>query len=200
MMRTSGSSEHVVVKMYEPADPEKAIFPNPRNKPLAKLARDLHHHQLLPGKELDSLRGTFIEYFDKQLNLKHMQSHSYVKSFTDNEVVLPLYLWSSDVMICGGQEAYFGPHLGKLEPNLTWDFLKFDDLTWQVLYQYPPFLARTMFRAKAKVIDGLERYFSLPEEERGGSSWFTPNMETEMRNLGFDTRQVAIMMMTIYWG
>jgi hypothetical protein len=200
MMRTSGSSEYVIHKMYETPDPEKAIFPNPHNRPLAKLARELHNHQLLPGKQLDDLRSTFIEYFHKSLILKHMTQHPYVSSATDHEVVLPLYTWSSDLMICGGQEAYFGLYLAEVEPSLTWDFLEFDDLTWQVLYQYPKILANSMFKAKAKVIAGLERYLTEPEQKMGRSSWFTLAMEKEMRNLGFDTHEVAIMMMTIYWG
>ena len=200
MMRTSGSSDHVVTRMFQAPDPEKEVFPNPNRKPLAKLARELHMHQLYPGRELDSLCDAFLEYFKRELSLKTISQHSYVSNVTSHEVVLSLYTWTSDVLICGGQEAYFGPLLADTEPNLSWDFLVFDDLTWQVLYQYPKFLAGTMIKAKGKVITGLERYFNIPAEQRGGMAWFTPAMEAEMRNLGFDTHDVAVMMMTIYWG
>lgn len=200
MMRTSGSSEDVILKMYKPMDPKKANFPNPQNKPLAKLARELHIYQLFPGKNLDSLYANFVEYFKQSLNLKTMSQYRYTRISTDHDVVVPLYLWVSDVFVSAGQEAYFGPALAQVEPELTWAFLEFDDLTWQVLYQYPKFLASTMIRTKSKVIDGLERYFTLPTDKRPGASWFTPAMETEMRNLGFGTHDVAVMMMTIYWG
>ena len=199
-MKSSGSSDHVVTKMFQRPDPEKEIFPNPNRKPLAKLARELHSYQLYPGKELDSLCDTFLEYFKRKLSLKTISQHPYVSNVTSHDVVLSLYTWTSDVLICGGQEAYFGPLLTDTEPNLSWDFLIFDDLTWQVLYQYPKFLAGTMINAKSKVIAGLERYFNIPEEQRGGMAWFTPALEAEMRNLGFDTHDVAVMMMTIYWG
>lgn len=200
MMRTSGSSEDVVSKMYQVPDPEKAKFPNPNNKPLAKLARELHIFQLFPGEPLNSLCSAFVEYFKQTLTLKTMSRYRYTKSFSDQDVVIPLYTWVSDVFVSAGQEAYFGRVLGQVEPELTWAFLEFDDLTWQVLYQYPKFLANTMIRAKSKVIAGLERYFTLPPDKRTGASWFTPAMEIEMRNLGFDTHEVAVMMMTIYWG
>ncbi|KAF4633489.1 hypothetical protein G7Y89_g4633 [Cudoniella acicularis] len=200
VMRTSGSSEFVVHKMFETPDPKKAIFPNPHNRPLAKLARELHMHQLFPGAPLDELRGVFLDFFNRSFTFKNMAQASYASSVSDQEVVLPLNLWTSDVMICAGQEAYFGPHLAEIDSQLTWDFLEFDDYTWQVLYQYPRFLASDMFKAKEKVIAGLERYFEIPEEKRGKSSWFTPAMEKEMRNLGFSTHDVAVMMMTIYWG
>ena len=200
MMRTSGSSDYVVRKMYETPDPHKAVFPNPQNKPLAKLARELHIYQLFPGKPLDGLRGAFVEYFNRSLSLEPMSQYRYLRVSTDQAVVLPLYTWVSDLFISAGQEAYFGSMLGQVEPELTWAFLEFDDLTWQVLYEYPKILARTMIKAKSKVIAGLERYFTLPTDQRGDAAWFTPAMEKEMRNLGFDTHDVAVMMMTIYWG
>jgi hypothetical protein len=200
IMRTSGSSPFVIQKMFEQPEREKHIFPNPHNKPLANLARDLHFTQLFPGNHLDELLNTFHECFDKSFVMKSLRQLSYVKCVSDRSVVLPLNLWTSDVMIRAGQEAYFGAYLGEVDPDLTWNFLAYDDLTWQVLYQYPKFLASTMYKAKEKVVDGLERYFTAPAEMRGKSSWFTPAMEKEMRNLGFDTHDVAVMMMTIYWG
>jgi hypothetical protein len=200
MMRTSGSSEFVIKKMYETPDPAKAIFPNPHNKPLAKMAKDLHVHQLYAGKPLDVLRGEFYSFFGDSMKLKHMAQFDYTISSAPNEVVLPLYIWTSDVIISAGQDAYFGPLLAEVAPCLTWDFLEFDDLTWQLLYQYPKFLAKKMYSARDRVIMGLEKYFEETQARRGVKSWFTPVMENEMRNLEFDTREVAIMMMTIYWG
>lgn len=200
MMRTSGSSEFVIKKMYETPDPDKAIFPNPRMKPLAKMAKDLHIHQLYAGKPLDVLREEIYKFYDSPMKLKHMSQLSYTISSGPNEVVLPLYIWTSDVIIGAGQEAYFGPLLAKVAPQLIWDFLEFDDLTWQLLYQYPKFLAKKMYSARDRVVIGLEKYFTELQTNRGVKSWFTPAMENEMRNLEFDTHEVAIMMMTIYWG
>lgn len=186
--------------MYEIPDSEKAIFPNPQNKPLAKLARELQIHQLFPGRELDALCAAFVGYFKQTLTISTMSQYRYTRSSTDHDVVVPLYTWVSDTFISAGQDAYFGPVLGEVEPELTWAFLEFDDLTWQVLYQYPKFLASKMIKGKSKVISGLERYFTLPAEKRVGAAWFTPGMETEMKNLGFNTHDIAVMMMTIYWG
>lgn len=199
-MRISGSSEHVILNMYKPMDSERTKFPNPQNKPLANLARELHMFQLFPGKPLDSLYAAFVNHFKKCLNLRTMSQSRYTRSSTEHDVVVPLYVWVSDAFISAGQDAYFGPALAKVDPELTWAFLEFDELTWQVLYQYPAFLASTMIKAKNRLIAGLERYFTLPLDERPGASWFTPAMETEMRTLGFSSHDVAVMMMTIYWG
>ena len=196
----AGSSEFAVQTMYEIPNRDKEIFPNPQRKPLARLGREIHMNQLFPGKRLDDLSRTFIRYFHNCLSIKHMGQCPYALKVSEHAAVLSLYAWTSDILVCAGQEAYFGPLLADMEPKLSWDFLTFDDHTWQVLYQYPKFLAGEMVRAKDEVIAGLERYFDVPVEARGGSAWFTPAMEAEMRNVGFDTHEVAVMMMTIYWG
>ena len=199
-MRSSGSSEFAVQDMYKVPHREQEIFPNPQCKPLAKLGREIHIHQLFPGGRLDDLRNTFIRYFQKSLSFKEMVQYPYIINISGQVTVLSLYAWTSDVFICAGQEAYFGPLLAEMEPCLSWDFLAFDELTWQVLFQYPRILARKMIRAKDKVIAGLERYFEVSVEARGNIAWFTKAMEVEMRNVGLDTHEIAVMMMTIYWG
>ena len=202
MMRISGSSEFVVQKMYENPDPEKTIFPNPHKKPLAKLARELHHNQLFPGEPYDYLRAKIIEYFEETFVLQTIAQYPYARACTtpSHEVVLPLSSWTSDVFVTAGQRAYFGTYLEEVDPKLQQTFIEFDDLTWQVLYQYPKFLSGKMHEAKARLISSLERYFEAPIEKRGRTAWFTPAMEAEMRNLGFDNHDIGVMMTTIYWG
>ena len=40
----------------------------------------------------------------------------------------------SDFFANADQDAYFGQLLRKVEPNLTWIFLEFDELAWQLLF------------------------------------------------------------------
>lgn len=200
MMKASGSSALVVEKMYTKLDSKTAGFPNPKGKPLAILARELHIHQLYPGENLSYLGERFVSYFEQHLDLQSMaDQRSYVTGCGDS-VTLPLMIWVSDFTIRGGQRAYFGDYLEEIDPDISWSFLEFDDFSWQILYQYPKFLCRKMINAKDKVTAALERYFATPMGQRSGDAWFTKAIEQEMRSLDLNTKDISIMMQTIYWG
>ena len=201
MMKACGSSKEVVRKMYQALDRDKQGFPNPHGKPLATLARELHIHQLFPGEQLEYLGNKFIAYFEENLDLTMIaRERFYASSCGDEEVVVPLMIWASDFFTNAGQRVYFGDKLSELDPDLTWTFLEYDQLSWQILYQYPGFLCKQMRSARDKLISSLERYFDLPMEQRTGDAWFTKAMEREMRQIGMTTKDIAPMMMTIYWG
>ena len=51
-----------------------------------------------------------------------------------------------------------------------------------------------------KMIDVMEKYFATPLDRRTDTVWFTPTLEKEMRLLDVGNRDIAAMMMTIYWG
>ena len=186
--------------MYTKPENNQGGFPNPNSKPLAILARELHIHQLHPGENLSYLGTRFVSYFEQNLNLKAMAvERPYVKNRGES-VTLPLMIWVSDFLIRGGQRAYFGDYLEEIDPDISWSFLEFDDLSWQVLYQYPKFLCKKMLAAKDRVILALEKYFATPMNQRSGDAWFTKAMETEMGLLNLNTKDKSVMMQTIYWG
>lgn len=200
MMRNLGSSAQSVRAMFSPMPAEKDGFPNPHGKPLGRLARELHTTQLYPGENLTRLDDKFIESFDDQLDLEKIANTNYAARDQNGGLTVPLLRWSSDVFIRAGQLAYFGDLLGVIDPNLTSTFLEFDDLSWQILFQYPRIVSRRMHAARERLTAVIEKYFSVPVEERGESAWFTPAMEHEMRTLGISTHDIATMMTTIYWG
>ena len=185
--------------MYEDPDPVKTIQPNPQNKPLIFLARDMHNHQLFPGYQLGLLHEKFIKYFEQALRLESIARCSYASHPTRDEIVVSLGDLTSDVMINAGQDAYFGASLGKLDINLAQTFRVFDDLTWQIFYQYPEPFCQKMHKAKNKIVMAMERYYNAPAENRLDAAWFACSMEVELRNIGFETHDLAVMMMTIYW-
>ncbi len=201
-MRTFGSSNHCLKVMYNytPHNTHQHDFPNLHHKPLAKLARELHIKQLFPGLHLDDLGNKFGDYFRDSLVLELMSSKAFATQKTSNSVVVPLLKWSSDLFILGGQRAYFGGLLEEIDPNMPWTFLEFDELSWQVLYQYPRIATRRMGQMKDKLIQDLEIYFSTPVEQRTGDAWFTKAFEHEARQIGIETHDIATMMVTIYWG
>ncbi|KAL8851305.1 MAG: hypothetical protein Q9221_003750 [Calogaya cf. arnoldii] len=200
MMRNLGSSAQSVRAMFSPMPVEKDGFPNPLGKPLGRLARELHTTQLYPGDNLTKLDDKFIESFGDQLIFEKMANTSYAARNDKGGVIVPLLKWSSDVFTRAGQVAYFGNLLGVIDPGLTWTFLEFDDLSWQILFQYPRIVSRRMHAARERLTAVIEQYFSVPAEDRGEQAWFTPAMEHEMRTVGISTHDIATMMTTIYWG
>jgi Cytochrome P450 len=203
LMRVCGSSEACVEAMFRPLPRDKEGFPNPHGKALARLSREIHIHQLFPGEGLDVLDARFAAFFKTNLRLEEMATclpAKYATTSNDREVVLPLMIYCSDIFIRGGQTAYFGDGLARVDPNLTWSFLEFDELSWQVLYQYPKILSRRMNAARKRMITSLNIYFSSPASSRPDDIEFVRRMEDEMRDLGIGNHDIATMMLTMYWG
>lgn len=108
--------------------------------------------------------------------------------------------WCSDGFTRAGQKAYFGDALARIDPTLTKTFIIFDELSWQVLYQYPSFLAGEMKNARDTITRALLNYIQLPQSQRTGDAWFAKAMENEMRALHISEQDIATMLVTIYWG
>ena len=174
-------------------------FPNPHQKPLGTLSRDLHIHQLFPGENLTELMSRFITHFQSDLELSNLRNFSSDVQDSGNVVVMPLMSWVLRTFTSAGQQAYFDKQLDVIHPNMVEDFLEFDELGWQVLYQYPQFLSRKMHAARDKLVKAFEVYFSMPPEKRGNAAWFVTAEEREMRSLGIDTHDIAVMMVVVYW-
>ncbi|KAL8977952.1 MAG: hypothetical protein Q9205_006351 [Flavoplaca limonia] len=200
MMRNLGSSTQSIRAMFSPMPADKDGFPNPHGKPLGRLARELHTTQLYPGENLTKLDNKFIESFGAQLNFEKMAESTYATRDEKGGITAPLLRWSSDLFTRAGQTAYFGDLLGTMDPELTWTFLEFDDLSWQILFQYPRIISHRVHTARERLTAVLEKYFSVPAEDRGEQAWFTHAMEHEMRTIGISTHDIATMMTTIYWG
>jgi hypothetical protein len=193
--------------MYKPLSKDKPGFPNPHGKPLATLARQMHIHQLYPGDNLDFLEKQFLDWVEPRLTMDALKREcpyavqsDLPAAKKDDGIVLPLMQWCSDYFTRAGQRAYFGPALDGIDPKLPQTFITFDELSWQVLYQYPDFLAGEMKSARNAIQRALKKYIQLPQETRQGDAWFTKAMENEMRALGISEDDIATMLVTIYWG
>ncbi|KAF7586369.1 hypothetical protein BBP40_009015, partial [Aspergillus hancockii] len=203
MMRACGNTESCVQTMYNPLPKDKEGFPNPHGKPLATLARHMHMNQLYPGDNLDFLENRFMNWFDPRMTLDGLRrecSYAIDATSIDEGVALPLMKWCSDYFTRAGQLAYFGPVLDDIDPTLPETFIVFDEASWQVLYQYPEFLAAEMKGARDTIQRALKKYIQVPQSERHGDAWFTKAMEDEMRALGISEDDIATMLVTIYWG
>ncbi|KAL8729136.1 MAG: hypothetical protein Q9181_005109 [Wetmoreana brouardii] len=200
MLKTMGNSSSCIDQMYRPLSAEKPGFPNPHGKPLATLARDMHLQQLYPGKYLDALGDEFDKRFDCYLQVDNLRDCKYARASNDDSIVLPLMVWCSDVFTRAGQGAYFGPLLEEIDPQMTWKFLEFDELSYQVQFQYPKWLSRKMHKAKEAMVEGLMVYLETPQEKRHGDAWFIKALDDEMKALELGTYDKALLLLTEYWG
>ncbi|KAL9627115.1 MAG: hypothetical protein Q9204_006802, partial [Flavoplaca sp. TL-2023a] len=106
----------------------------------------------------------------------------------------------AEIAINAGQNAYFGRQLLEIDPNLAQTFRQFDSSSWQLLYLYPRWLSPDMYSAKDRLVEALTLYFNAPAEKKTDAAWITKYLEQEMRYLGFDSREMATLMMLQYWG
>ena len=203
LLKVGASKECVRLMSLAPSElGRQEIFPNPRDKPLLRLARDLHLHQLYPGPELDDLEGRFSSHFDRKMTVEPilMESGCCTAESTKEMIILPLEAWIIKLFAEPGQTAYFGTQLGSLDPGFIPESLVFDDLSWQFLLQYPQLLSKRFHAAKSRMHSSLKKYFDLPPEDRQGEVWWTKALEREMRALGVGSNDIAAVMVLIYWG
>ena len=193
MLRTLGCTKFTIDELYRPLPADKAGFANPQAKPLAVLARDMHIQQLYPGEYLNSLGKDFDRYFDGHLKSEVLRSCSYATPGPDNSVSVPLLEWCSDAFTCAGQVAYFGNRLDEIDPQFTSKFVHWDDISYQLQFQYPKWLSREMHRGKAELVKGMVQYLDTPQSKRTGDAWFVKAMENEMRALKLTTEEMSSM-------
>jgi hypothetical protein len=194
-----GISKFTVGTMFKPLAKDKTGFPNPNGKSLVFLSRDIHLKQLWPGENQTILVKRLMEYFDVHLTSSRISKERPYTTAHGQDVVVPLMTLTSDMMIAAGQDAYFGPTLAGLAPNLGADFLEFDELSWQLLLQYPPMFCQKMLKAKTKVEIALRKYIEVPMNQRKGDIWFKKAMEAELKALNMPTNEIGIIFMTVYW-
>ncbi|KAL8947491.1 MAG: hypothetical protein Q9183_007782, partial [Haloplaca sp. 2 TL-2023] len=83
---------------------------------------------------------------------------------------------------------------------MTEKFLIFDELSYQLQFQYPKWLSLRMQKAKDALVEDLMVYFDTPQAQRRGDAWFVKAMEDEMKALNLSTYDISVLMVTIYWG
>lgn len=199
MMQFLGNSKSAVREMFKPLSRDKKGYPNPKEKAMGMLFRDMHIHQLFPGENLTFLEDRFYRFFDGHLRLDRLGEASYAMTKMPDTVVVPLVQWCSDYFVKGGQDAYFGPRLADMDPHLTDDFIVFDELSYQIIYQYPYVFAREMRASRDRILRAFREYLRVPHEQREGAAWFVNASEDEMDHLHLSEEDKAIAIMTIYW-
>lgn len=199
LMRINGNDESIIRTIYYPLPTTKDGFPNPFGESLGVLAQRMHAHQLQPGGNLDKLQRQVQGWLDCHVNLRDISTSPSAIAGQSASVEIPLYQWCSEYFIQMGQDVYFGEILAQVDPELPANFLVFDELIWKMLYKYPGLMSGDMTVPRAKVIASLQKYFEVPQSQRhDGAAWLINAMEEEMRALGVDGRNLAVVMFHLY--
>ena len=201
LMRINGNDEETIKAVYSPLPSDKPGFPNPEGLSLGVLAQRMHVHQLHPGENMVVLQGKVRDWINRELNFEVLAKECTYSPFQSSTTIhLPLYEWTSDYLVRIGQYVYFGDVLSQVNPNYPITDLEFDELIWKMLYQYPSFLCRDMTAPRDQMMASLKAYFQIPQSQRREqAAWIINAMEDEMRALGVDDENLAIMVFHLYF-
>ncbi|KAK8124368.1 cytochrome P450 oxidoreductase [Apiospora kogelbergensis] len=202
LMKTNGNTDRAIQVMYDALPRNKRGFPNPQGESLGVLAQKMHIHQLHPGHDnLADLQKQVQAWISDNATLRTLQKTcNYATSKTPTSIELPVYHWCSDYFVRLGQHVYFGQVLDTISPTLPDDFFAFDELIWKMLYQYPSILSHDMSQPRARIIASLKQYFQVPpSQRRNGAAWLINAMEDEMRALGIDDDDLAVLVFHLYF-
>lgn len=201
LMRTNGNDEHTIKTVYSPLPSDKPGYPNPEGLSLGVLAQRMHVHQLHPGESMVVLQKKVRDWINRELNFDFLaQQCTYSPSKSSTHIHLPLYEWTSDYFVRLGQYVYFGDVLDQVDPDYPTAYIVFDEVIWKMLYQYPSFLCRDMTAPRDKMMASLKAYFQIPpSQRRDQAAWIINAMEDEMRALGVDDENLAIMVFHLYF-
>lgn len=201
MFQFGGSKDGIEKMWTKPhADGSGRVLlnPNPHQKCLAHLGEDFYRQQLYPGKILDDLQLQFMPNIHAALRFDSIATEA-ILSTQGAQKTVSLLRWTRNVLLNAATTSFFGDRLLQIEPSLFQKFFDFDDNSWKLTYHLPRMFATEMYAAKEQATEALLKYFSLPREERQGETWLVRTLESEMRHLDIEEKDIASFIMMIYW-
>lgn len=203
ILEQSGMSKAGIETVYKPLPKDKPGFPNPNGESMSTLVHSINVHQGYPGENLVELDNLFAKWFDRQFRFPSIAdtcAHYFIKNSCENcSIQVPLWQFCSEIQVKAAGDVYFGDTLGQVEPGYVRTFLEFDDLCWQILYQYPSFMTTKLMAAMKKLQGALERYIQVPQSKRN-AVFQVKTEEDELRRIGVSEHDMAILFFNIFWG
>lgn len=177
------------------------LSPNPYYKSLARLTVDMFREQMAPGSKLHRLGENTMASIEPLTRCMTMDRPYYTIRELDGYRDISLLHWCEDIMLKTANRTFFGEALDTVAPDIIEHFLKFDELSYCALFQYPYLLSKMkgMIKARDVMIADLERYFTLPVSERPDRNWFIEQQENEFINLGFGVKDIAKLVTMTFW-
>ncbi|KAL9125024.1 MAG: hypothetical protein Q9217_005717 [Psora testacea] len=201
-MSAFGTSARGVEEILKPRATHLTEAPVGKAKSISQIAHDLQVRQT-QGKDLRILGEYVSEIFEQDLVLERLSrgnENAPTSHETDCCRIMSLKKWTAEVFINAGQKAYFGEALSYVNPTLPQTLMEFDELSWQVFYQYPTRLRGRLNKVSGEILHSLRKYLELPSEQRRGKAWFTAALEEEYRKADLSREDIACQMLFLYWG
>ncbi|KAL8921812.1 MAG: hypothetical protein Q9208_005569 [Pyrenodesmia sp. 3 TL-2023] len=181
--------------VHGPAGTAKAVLKAP-----AHVGESIVKGHLNSGSQLDVIQTEVLKRIDSHLACPTTSTGiPETRNLAGDDGKISLMWWCCDVLIDSVTRAFFGDELFRIEPDIVQIFVKFDDLNWQFILQYPEFLSREMTAARNKMIKALTTYFERPLETRSNASSFVLSLEREMRKYDIGNGDIAAMLMLTIW-
>lgn len=181
-------------------DKSLLIMENPQRKCYMNLERDWFKTQLLAPERLQRLQDSYTIFLKDCLSWENLSQTYIVPSQAGTGCkTISLKLFARHTVSYCGTSTFFGNKLLQVDPGFLRNYQEFEEGSWKIFYRLPMFLARSSHAAKARAIAGLERYLSLPAQERSELSWLFQTMNAELHHLSVPPRDVAGIVMIIIW-
>lgn len=176
---------------------------NPLYKCFTHYQSDLYKGQLHPGEQFDVLQRKIARNINDLLQWDDLPfGHGAASTTTrilPHERIMSLSEWCRGVIVKATTRAIFGDALLDIDPNFFQYFYDFDDESWKLLYQLPHFLSKDAHTVKDKILDVLVEFLRLPLEMREDACWMIKMLENEQRDIGIGERDIAAMLMVVFW-
>ena len=202
---TFGISRAALLKMRQkPAFPEgdpiysKITVQNMHALSLSELNSEFWKQELFPGPRLDSLLKVFVFRIEAALQSENLSRYSRVQHpASSTEHIVSLLKLTEGVMMDAGTIALFGTNILEIDPELIQKFLTFDDENWKLWYKWPK--ASAMHAAKTAMMQTIEDYLSLPQQERGSAAHIVALIEDTTTALGLSKSDIAASLAMLYF-
>ncbi|KAL9006858.1 MAG: hypothetical protein Q9188_000389 [Gyalolechia gomerana] len=143
----------------------------------------------LSGNMLAEKGENFIGSINKSLHIDNFSS-GFVESTSPGTKTVSLEKWVRYRLVHSASKALFDESMMKVDPQFVFYYFAFEEAAWKMLYRYPEFLAQDLYGAAKFILRSMSRFY---EFERPDTVWMFKTMETEMRNLGLPSGDIATM-------
>ncbi|KAL8952792.1 MAG: hypothetical protein Q9222_001296 [Ikaeria aurantiellina] len=208
LMTLLGMSKQTQGTLYK-EEPEDIVKLDEKSKSLLvsenPFKHPFYHVQMgwvkdqLSGNMLAEIGDNFLGSINKSLYLDNF-SPSFVESSTPGQKTVSLKKWVRYSLVHSAAKAFFGSSMMKVDPQFVHYYFAFEEAAWKMLYQYPKFLAQDLYGAAEDILRTMSRFYDIPQAQRPDTVWMFKTIETEMRNLGLPSRDIAIMTFMLFWG
>ncbi|KAH7115907.1 cytochrome P450, partial [Dendryphion nanum] len=167
---------------------------------------DYHRQQNTLGPNLEEMMSNHIvPSLFKHLDfafLKTAQELSYPTVLThngDDSFTISLLGLCISTFIRAETDAFWGPALLRLHPELIDAFIDWEYVNWKLLFGLPHMFSKDMLAARDTIMGCFADYFTLPREKREGASFFVTETESTMREVGFGDEEMGKFFLFHYW-